>query len=305
MARPLQKIKNHLIYYSARLLIGVLGRLPLALLSPLGSFLGRLTYRLARGERHKTLRHLETAFPEMAFSERDRMGSDVFAHFGREALRMVRYRNLPLEKVVQRVRRVEGWDHFERARSRGRGVLIVTAHLGNWEVLSAYFAHRVPVAVVAQKLYDPRFDAMITALRVKWGAQVIQRGTALKGILRALAEGRTIGTLCDQDTGMDGVFVPFFGRDAWTQNGVVRVARKTGAPLVPCFIECLDDGSYAISIEPEIPIPETGDGERDVKETVRAFTQVIERHVRQVPRQWVWMHPRWKTRPAGDEKKSD
>jgi KDO2-lipid IV(A) lauroyltransferase len=305
LARPLQKFKNDLIYLSARSLIGLLGSMPLALLAPLGSFLGRLGYRMAGGERRKTLENLRTAFPDLGSAERDRIGGDVFAHFGREAFSMVRYRNLPPAGLVELVRSVDGWDRFEKARAKGKGVLVVTAHLGNWEVLSAYFAQRVPVAVVAQKLYDPRFDAMITALRVKWGAKVIQRGTALKGILRALDEGRTIGALCDQDTGLDGVFVPFFGRDAWTQTGVVRVARRTGAPLVPAFITRRKDGRYHIAIEPEMEPPRTGREDRDVRETVRRFTAIIERHVRMHPEQWVWMHPRWKTRPKDHGKQEE
>lgn len=297
MARPLQKFKNNLIYFTARAFIAVLGCLPLFLLSPLGAFLGRLAFLLAGGERRKTLGNLETAFPDLGIDARIRLGSDVFAHFGREALRMVRYRNWPVEKVVQLVEKIDGWDRFEKARDRGRGVLIVTAHLGNWEVLSACFASRVPVAVVAQRLYDPRFDAMITALREKWGGEVIQRGSALKGILKALAAGKTIGTLCDQDTGMDGVFVPFFGKDAWTQSGVVRVARRTGTPLVPCFIARQGNGRYHITIEDELAVPDTGDDAKDVLETVRTFTGIIERHVRMHPGQWVWMHERWKHRP--------
>lgn len=297
MARPLQKLKNHLIYYTARGAFHLLGLLPLFLLSPLGAGLGRLAFRLAGGERRKTLANLKTAFPDLTDRARFRLGSDVFAHFGREAFRMVRYRNWSYGKVVQLVEKMDGWEHFERAHAKGKGVLIVTAHLGNWEVLSACFASRVPVAVVAQKLYDPRFDVMITALREKWGGEVIQRGTALKGILRALSQGKTIGTLCDQDTGMDGVFVPFFGKDAWTQTGVVRVARKTGTPLVPCFITLQGNGRYRIEIEPEIAMPDTGNETEDIRGVVRTFTAIIEKHVRKHPEQWVWMHERWKSRP--------
>ncbi len=301
MARPLQKIKNHVIYLTARALILLLGLLPLGLLAPLGSCLGRCVFRLAASERKKCLRNIATAFPELSPGEGRRLGSEVFAHFGREALAMVRYRNWSREKVVQLVERIDGWEHFESAHSRGKGVLIVTAHLGNWEVLAACFAARVPVAVVAQKLYDPRFDDLITRLRERWGSEVIQRGVALKGILRALSRGKTIGTLCDQDTGMDGVFVPFFGRPAWTQSGVVRVARRTGAPLVPCFIVREANGRYRIFIEPAIAIPEAGDETAIIRDAVRSFTEIIERRVRMHPEQWVWMHERWRTRPESEK----
>ena len=297
MARPLQKIKNHLIYYGARVLIALLSLLPLFLLSSLGACLGRLVFRLAEGERQKTLKNLLLAFPDLSRDERERMGSDVFAHFGRTAFEMVKYRNRPHAKVVGLVEKADGFEHFEKAYAKGRGALMVTAHMGNWEVLAAWFASRFPVAVVAQKLYDPRFDAMITRLRERWGSEVVQRGTALKGILRCLKEGKVIGTLCDQDTGADGVFVPFFGRPAWTQSGVVRIARRTGAPLVPIFIVRQGNGRYHIHVEPEVPVASTGSEEEDVRETVAAFTRVIEGYVRMHPTQWAWMHERWMHRP--------
>jgi KDO2-lipid IV(A) lauroyltransferase len=297
VARPLQKIKNHLIYYSARVLMALLGCLPVPLLSALGAALGRLAFKLARGERGKTMKNLALALPALSDEERRKLASDVFAHFGRCALEMVQYRNWSHEKVVQLVEKVDGWENFAKPYARGKGVLIVTAHLGNWEVLAAYFAARVPVAVVAQKLYDPRFDDMITALRGRWGSGVIQRGSALKGILRALKDKKTIGLLLDQDTGMDGVFVPFFGRMAWTQSGVARVAKKTGAPLVPCFIVRQRNARYHIHIEPEVEVPSTGSEEKDIRLAVERYTQIIERIIRLHPDQWVWMHERWKHRP--------
>jgi KDO2-lipid IV(A) lauroyltransferase len=297
VARPLQKIKNDLIYYTARAVILLLGTLPLSLLTALGSFLGRMVFLLAAGERAKTLGNIVFALPGLSEKERVKLASDVFAHFGRSAFEMVKYRNWPLERVVQLVEKAEGWEHFERAYAKGRGALMVTAHLGNWEILAAWFASRVPVAVVAQKLYDPRFDGLITALRERWGSSVIQRGGALKGILKALRGRKAIGVLCDQDTGADGVFVPFFGKPAWTQSGVARIAKKTGAPLVPIFIVRQLNGHYVLHIEPEIEAPRTGSEEGDIRTTVERMTEIIERYIRLHPVQWVWMHERWRHRP--------
>jgi KDO2-lipid IV(A) lauroyltransferase len=129
---------------------------------------------------------------------------------------------------------------------------------------------------------------------------MVKRGMALRGILEALKENKLVMMLCDQDTGNDGVFVPFFGKEAWTQSGAARIAQKTGAALVPAFMVRGTDGRFELRVEPEIQIPRTGSKEGDVLEAVRRYTEVIENYVRAYPDQWVWMHERWKTRPAGE-----
>ena len=121
--------------------------------------------------------------------------------------------------------------------AKGKGVLLVTAHLGNWELLAAALAARIPASAVAQKIYDPRFDSLVTDFRENHlGVSMIKRGMALRGILEALKKNQLVIVLCDQDSGKDGVFVPFLGWSAWTQSGTARIALKTGAALVPAFM---------------------------------------------------------------------
>jgi KDO2-lipid IV(A) lauroyltransferase len=199
---------------------------------------------------------------------------------------------------------VKGLESIRQAASKGKGVLVVTAHLGNWELLAGFYARRFPgrVTVVARQVYDPRFDRMVTQMRERQGYQVVQRGTALRGILKALQGNGLVGVLCDQDTGRDGVFVPFFGKAAWTPSGPARIARKTGAALVPSFITRGKDGLFEVMIGREIRVPRSHDMEKDILETTRRYTEAIEYEVRAHPDQWVWMHERWKTRP--EEEKS-
>jgi KDO2-lipid IV(A) lauroyltransferase len=294
----LQRTKNHLIYLGVRALVSTLGFLPLGLLGFMGRSLGRMGFYLAGKERRKTLENLRVAFGDSR-NKKDlwRLAVGCWENLGRNAFEMIAWSRWPRDRVAGQVSRALGWELMEAALKRGKGVFAVTAHLGHWELLAAYVGTRTPIAVVAKPLYDPRLDRMITDFRAQWGGPVIQRGGALRGILKALSENRTIGVLMDQDTGDDGVFVPFFGREAWTQSGPARIAMKTGAALVPVFLIRGRDGRFELHVEPELDVPDTGDPDADVRETVRRYTEVIEGYVRAYPDQWVWMHDRWRTRP--------
>ncbi len=304
MARPLQKLKNDLIYYSARALIAALRWLPYPLVSSGGRLFGGLVFRLAGGERRKTLESLATAFPDRGETERARMAQAAWKNLGRNLFEVAHWTGWGRERILAQVVRAEGLENIDQALARGRGIFIVTGHLGNWELLGGYLGGRYKGSAVARKLYDPRFDELINRFRVeKMGASaMIKRGTALRGILEALRDNQLILVLCDQDTGRDGVFVPFFGRPAWTQSGYVRVAQKTGAALVPGFLVRGADGRFELHIEKEIKAPRNGDKEKDAVEATRRVTEVMEKYVRAYPDQWMWMHQRWKTRPPGETK---
>jgi Kdo2-lipid IVA lauroyltransferase/acyltransferase len=304
LPKRFQKTKNDLIYYSARVLIFFLDLLPYGLLKRLGRAFGSLVYWLAAGERRKTLRHLGMALGRGTNeAQRRRIAATVWRNVGENLFQVIRWRDWPKEKIAAQVARANGMEAVKKAVARGKGLIAVTAHLGNWELLACYFAREFSgkVTVVARQVYDPRFDRMVTRMRERQGYQVVQRGVALRGILKALQQNHVVGVLCDQDTGRDGVFVPFFGKAAWTQSGPARIARKTGAALMPIFITRGKDGLFEVNVGKEIQVPRTGDAERDVLETTRRYTEAIEAQVRAHPDQWVWMHERWKTRPENEK----
>lgn len=292
------KIKHHVIYYSASVLIGFLGFLPFRWMGFLGRVFGLLVFKLAKKEREKTIRNIRTAFPkDMTWPQAEKLARSVWIRLGWNLFEVARWVPMSQEEVVSQVVRVRGWEHMENALARQKGVIIVSGHLGNWELMGAYFASKTPTVAVAQKLYDPRFDDLVTWMRSeKLKIPMIKRGLALRGILEALKNNNAICALVDQDTGNDGVFVPFFGKLAWTQSGVARIAYKTGAALVPAFVVRGVDGRFEMHVEREIEVPRTGDAEKDILETVRRYTEVIESYVKAYPDQWVWMHERWKTR---------
>jgi len=291
------KFKHHVIYYAASALIGFLGFLPFSWMGFLGRVFGLLVFKLAKKEREKTVRNIRMGYPDMTWLQAEKFAQAVWIRLGWNLFEVARWVPMSQEEVVSQVVRVEGWEHMENALARQKGVIIVSGHLGNWELMGAYFASKTPTVAVAQKLYDPRFDNLVTWMRSeKLKIPMIKRGLALRGILEALKSNNAICALVDQDTGNDGVFVPFFGKPAWTQSGVARIAYKTGAALVPAFVVRGADGRFEMHVEREIEVPRTGDAEKDVLETVRRYTEVIESYVKAYPDQWVWMHERWKTR---------
>lgn len=303
LPRPLQKLKNDLIYYAVRVFLFFLDLFPYKLLQLLGEEFGRLVFFLAVGERRKTIKNLHLAYGgKWTEKEIKRVALNVLKKMGQNLFEVLRWRNWSPKKLISLVARTNGMENMEKALKRGKGVLAVTAHLGNWEILTCVAGFHFPgkMTVVARQLYDPRFDRLITDFRRSQGVEVVQRGLALRGMLSALKQNHIVAVLCDQDTGRDGVFVPFFGVEAWTQSGPARIAYKTGAALIPSFVVRGGDGQYEVHVEKEIEVPHTGNEEKDILETVRRYTGIIETFVRAYPDQWVWMHERWKTRPSNE-----
>ena len=193
--------------------------------------------------------------------------------------------------------RYEGFEHFEEARRRGKGVLFATAHLGNWE-LSA-FAHALltaPMNVVVRPLDNPRIDRLVERRRTLSGNRLIEKKDFARGILKALAANEAVGILIDQNASLDGgVFVDFFGIPACAGTGFVKLAAHTGAAVIPGFALWSEaERKYVLRFFP--PVAMTGDAQAD---TARLHA-VLESVIREYPDQWLWIHRRWKTRPPGE-----
>jgi KDO2-lipid IV(A) lauroyltransferase len=259
-----------------------------------GGVLGRLGWGLARRDRRRALEHLQIAFPELPAMDRRRLGLESFRHFGVMLGECLWARARAGEEVSARVD-VEGWEQIESVRAGSRPILIVTGHCGNWELLAAALNLRgLGMAVVARELEDPGLQASLLGLRSRFGTETIVRGRpgAARDLLRTLRSGGALGMLIDQDTRVEGVWVDFFGRPAWTPSGAADLAIRLGAAVLPTFIERLPDGRHRARIQPELPV-----GSDRVAAT-QAMTDRIEEQIRRVPEQWVWMHRRWRRRPG-------
>ncbi len=240
-------------------------------------------------------RNLSMAMPRLSDGQRERVIDGVFRSIARLLVAFARFPRIGRENVSEWIR-YEGFDHFEEALGRGKGVLFATAHLGNWE-LSA-FAHALmaaPMHVVVRPLDNPKIDALVSSYRKASGNHVIQKKDFARGILKALSANEAVGILIDQNTGLEeGVFVDFFGIPACANPGIARLAAHSGAAVIPGFALWSEvERRYVLRFYPPVEI--TGDPAADTQRLQSSIEAVIREH----PDQWLWIHRRWKTRPEG------
>ena len=287
-------MKLRIEFFLARFVLFTLRRSPRRLALSLGAFYARLLDLLIPRLRRTAFRNLELAgFPAPRHKP---IADGVFSSIGRVIALFARFPDLNRKNISDWIR-YEGFEHFERARARGKGVLFATAHLGNWE-LSA-FAHALlaePLNIVVRPLDNPFIDSLVERRRTLSGNRLIDKTDAARSILRALRKGEAVGVLIDQNSSeSEGVFVDFFGIKACANLAFARIAAHSGAAVVPGF--ALWDpqlARYTLRFFPEIEI--TGDSSSD---TQRLQT-ILENVIRQYPDQWLWIHRRWKTRPSGE-----
>ena len=283
-------------------LVKLLGALPRGWARALGALVGAAAHRLL-GRLGKVGRtNLELAFPDKTVAERDRILRNLYRNLGwllAEFCQMPRY---TAENTLGFLR-YEGLEHYLAARDRGKGVLIVTGHLGAWE-LSSYYHSLMghPMSMVIRRLDNARVDRLVNGIRCLHGNRVLHKDDFARGLLGAMRQGETVGILMDTNmTPPQGAFVPFFGRMACTASGMARVALKTGATVLPGFMLWEEqEQKYVLHFGEAIEVVSTGNDEQDVLENTARFTAVIESWIRRYPEQWLWVHRRWKTRPEGE-----
>jgi KDO2-lipid IV(A) lauroyltransferase len=297
-------MRERLEFWLVAAVARALGVLPRGLARLLANGLTAVLYRLLGRLRRVGLRNLELARPELTAAERERTLRGVFRHLGWllvEFCRMDRY----TPENTKNWLRTEGLEHYLAARARGRGVLVVTGHMGAWELSSYYHSLMgYPMGMVARPLDNRRLDTFVNAIRCRHGNRILCKDDFARGLLRAMKNGETVGILMDTNmTPPQGIFVDFFGVAACTASGLARIALKTGAAVLPGFMLWEpEEGRYVLHFGEEIPVARSGDAERDIYTLTQAATAAIESWVRRYPDQWLWIHKRWKTRPAGEPK---
>jgi KDO2-lipid IV(A) lauroyltransferase len=295
-------MRHRLEYAVSWVLIRGIGILPRPLARVAGITLAQLVYLLHPKLRRVGMRNLRLAFPQKPDREQKKILRGVFTSLGRQLAEVCMFPRYTQENVTQVVV-YDGFENYERAHSRGKGVLYLTAHLGAWE-LSA-FSHSLqghPLKVVMRGMDNPYLDRMVQSYRTMHGNSAVDKDNFVRGLLAAMKAGETVGILMDTNmTPPQGVFVDFFGVPACTASGLARIALRTDASVVPGFT-IWDPGlhKYRLRFDPALKLVRSGDEERDIIANTAMFTKVIEEYVRRHPDQWLWVHRRWKTRPVGE-----
>jgi KDO2-lipid IV(A) lauroyltransferase len=245
--------------------------------------------------RRVAMRNLELAYPDKSERDRAKIVDGVFISIARLLTAFAHFPVWNAQNISDWIR-YDGLEHYHEAKSRGRGVLFATAHMGNWE-LSA-FAHALltePMNIVVRPLDDPGIDALVERYRKLSGNRFISKRDAARGILRALQNNEAVGILIDQNTTpAEGVFIDFFGRKACAGTAFAKVAAHTGAALIPGFAIWSDsERKYILRFYP--PVLVSG----NIQEDTQRIHSLLERVIREHPDQWLWIHRRWKTQPAG------
>ena len=248
------------------------------------------------------MHNLRLAFPEQPEAWRRRQLRRLYGHLGRQLAEFCHFPRDRRERLADWFE-TEGLEHFLNARAAGRGVLILTAHLGGWEISS--FAHSLqgyPIKFIVRPLDNRYLDRMVNRYRGLHGNRPITKHDFARPLLQAMAANETVGILLDQNSSPpQGAFVPFFGIPACTATGLARLALRTGAAVVPGF--CVWEAErkrYVLHFEPALTLLRTGQEEQDTVANTAQYAAVIERWVRRYPDQWLWVHRRWKTRPPGE-----
>jgi KDO2-lipid IV(A) lauroyltransferase len=282
--------------------VKLLGWPPRRVARGIGALVGRIALLLTPRLRRAGDLNLRLAFPQKTATERRQILRKLYRNLGwllAEFCQMPGYTAQETQSFI----RYEGLEHYLAARDQGKGVLILTGHLGAWELSSFYHSLMgYPMSIVIRRLDNPLVDNLVNHIRCLHGNQVLHKDDFARGLLGSMRRGETVGILMDTNmTPPQGAFVDFFGHPACTGSGMARVAMKTGATVLPGFLLWEEaTQQYVLRFGAPLVLPTSENGEADVLAHTALFTKVIEDYIRQYPDQWLWVHRRWKTRPQGE-----
>lgn len=263
---------------------------------------GAIAYAVLPHLRRHAEANLRLAFPELSEAERQRIKRGTFRNLGRllgEVSQFPKLNRQNIESVVSYV----GLENYLKAEASGRGVILLTGHIGAWEL--SVFAHSIyghPMSFLARRVDNPLVEQLAEANRTRFGNRSIDKKNSVREVLKTLKSGGVVGILADLNASREeGVFCDFFGIPACTTAGVATLALRTGAVVLPGYI-VWDEASkiHRLHFEPPVETINTGNRDEDVQANTANYTKVIESIVRRYPDQWLWIHRRWRTRPEGE-----
>jgi len=287
-------------YAALRGAVAAMQRLSFTRAGKIGARIGSLGFAPLGIRRGVVERQLRAAFPERDAADIERIARAAYAHLGQTSIETAILPSYSPKDIIGLFEAVHGWDLVEQRLALGKGLILVTGHLGNWELGGAYIAARgIPIDAVARHMANPLFDRYLTSTRQRIGMAVVHDEEAVRRVPRSLRGGRAVAFLFDQGAvGLASTWVPFFGRLAKTPRGPAVFALRLGTPIVFGVALRQPSGRYQLSFEP-VEVIETGDREADVDRIVAEYSRVLERWVRKAPEQYLWHHRRWKHQRPG------
>jgi KDO2-lipid IV(A) lauroyltransferase len=296
-----KKIKNDIIYGLIRVVMSIIESLPRDMALKFAGVLGEMAAIIDSKERHLAEQNLRRAYGDAWSDEKIEMvARECFVQIARNAADVIRSQHWDESELADMVQEVIGMEHFDAAYTRGRGVVGVTGHIGNFELLAAWFSavKKVRLSAIGRKLYDERLDELVVEHRERWGLENIPSDSP-KRVLEALRNGRMLGVLMDLDSSrVAGYFVPFFGQPAKTAAGAIAIGRRTGSAVVPMALYRRPDDYYKIVVLPSFDIPCTDNKDDDIISALGQCNRALEELINIDPTQWAWIHNRWKSKPS-------
>lgn len=292
-------MKDRLEYVIVLFFVSFFLILPLSFSLWLGARLGDLAYCFSRRYRNVAIQNLRSVFSEEKEEKEIRnIARRTFQNLGKNVVEFARFSKLNKDNI-DRFINYEGKENLDLALQEKKGVLLLGAHFGNWELLGAAIGLKgYPVNVITRHLNNRLVDSLVNKQREQPGVKVIPHRGSAKKILKCLKRNELVGILLDQNTSWkEGVFIDFFNKKASTNFGLALLAMKTKVPVVPTFIIRQENGKHKVVYDDIIELSFTGNRNTDLKENTQRFTKIIESYVRKYPDQWFWVHRRWKTQP--------
>lgn len=295
-----KKTYRFFLYLFVRALAGLFSLLPRKFALACVRLFARLGYRLVGRQRQKTFDNLKTAFGDTKSDEElHQIGKRVFENVGQTSIELLHFPKIAKRDIADFVDMSEGVKLYKELLREGKGILSMTAHIGNWELLAgAYSQAGFSGAVVARKIYYEPYNKWVVNLRQALGVPTLYREEASRKVLKLLKQNQIVGMLPDQDiASLDGIFVDFLGKPAYTIVAPIKIALVTRSPIVLNFLVRVRGDQYKLVIgkvlRPEVETTK----EAAIEKYTKLWMNEFERVIREYPEQWAWMHNRWKTEP--------
>ena len=279
-------------------LLKLIGLFPRKLAQRIANLLGRILFSIVKKHRMIAIDNLTYAFGhEKTPEEIEKIARQVFINLVKVVFEVGWSLHLKESQFAEHFN-IDGFRHMKNAYEKGKGVLALTAHFGNWELFPIIGAIiKFPINIVVRPLDFKPLDHFMFNLRTRFGGKIIPKERSIHTIIKSLHRGEIVVLLMDQNVDWyEGVFVDFMGHRACTSKGLALFALKTGAPVVPVFM-VRETSGFRTEFGPEIITAKTGDRQKDIENNTREYNRVIENIIRRYPDQWFWIHQRWKTKP--------